>query len=1088
MKEIKRRRLICKRSLCLSIALLLAVLSFCAYGAEEKRTIRIGYMNHPGFIEDQPDGIEVGFGVDVIEYLCMYTGWDVEYVYASWREQLDMLRRGELDIVPMAAFSEERTKFFTFSEQAIGVVQYILTTRGSNADICYEDFATMNGKTIGVQRESVTLDVLQKYAKRNGFTFRLWEYDLHEQGLGALMDGTIDMLACEQVSGIPDIRVVAHLGSSSMHLMFNKNDTSLLEETNYAIDRLLAVDVSYRTELYNKYYGGDSIISRPSFTREELDYIASVDELRIALLPNNDPTSYTDDDDRIVGILPDILDNISQMCDIPFTYEFMPQEIMPLDYLRENPNVLIAGVLSTNSAFKSAAVLQTNTFYTGHAALLTNTSFGDQIDLENDSYKFGVLKSFQAMQLYLGERYPNMTVISDYATVFEALTALNSGKIDLFAYDLNSILHYWGNPRHPNVRIVSTDFMDEPQCIIGMDTPEMQPLISIINKCIASQQAATIAKIERLHLSENIYRPSFGDMLYRIRVPIALGMLSVLIIIVAFALDGRKSRRNTLLIEEKNAQLAKAVEQAERASHAKSDFLSSMSHDIRTPMNAILGMTEIGLQRGCNAAQMRNSLEKIRVSSTHLFTLVNDILDISKIESGKMSLNIGEFSIIDSINTLVSLTQSSARSKGIDLRVHTHYFEHEFLQGDEVRLNQVFINLLNNAIKYTMEGGRVDVDFRQETLAQAPDKVRLTLRVRDTGIGMSAEFQKIMYDSFARATDSRVNKVAGSGLGLAICRQLVQLMNGELECESEIGKGTTFTVAVTLPTGKPDEPYRLPPMRVLVADHDTVSTEALAKIFNRLGVQADIVNDPSELPGAPRSYQAAFVELGVPRNQGLDIVRRVRALYGDDFPIVMTDIAEMAEYSQQIAEAGVQQTLAKPYFYRTVYQALHELLDMPAQPADASGEAGGLAGTHVLIAEDNDLNWEVLQSLLDMHGVTADRAKNGRVCVDMLVSAKADQYAAVLMDVRMPVMDGREATVLIRQAKEEWMRGIPIIAMTADAFAEDIQACLEAGMDAHVAKPINMNLLLTLLYNVLHDTPLSGGVQTLNRVIIQRNP
>lgn len=515
-----------------------------------------------------------------------------------------------------------------------------------------------------------------------------------------------------------------------------------------------------------------------------------------------------------------------------------------------------------------------------------------------------------------------------------------------------------------------------------------------------------------------------------------------------------------------------AAEAEKRSNEAKTNFLSSMSHDIRTPMNAIIGMTEIALHNKNDIPKpVQENLEKIRLSSAHLLMLINDILDISKIESGKMSLNVAEFSIVESTNTLTNLLRPLAKEKGIDLRIHTYNYFQEYIFGDELRISQVCINLATNAIKYTQRGGSVVIDFKQEQIEDMPDKVRMTVTVRDTGIGMDEKYQKHMYEVFSRATDSRVNKVSGSGLGLPICKNMLELMGGTLDCESTLGKGTKFIATIVLDKGKPDEKYALEKMRVLVVDRDMVSTVALKRIFKMLNVESDVINDFSminELLTQKKSYKVAFVELGAPQNEGISIVEALRGHFGEDFPIILTDIADMTEYSEQISEAGIELTMNKPYYYRVVYQTIRKALQASDCCADEpnSRKENSICGMKVLVAEDNDLNWGILNELLRINGATAWRAENGSECVDMLNKAEEGQYEAVLMDVRMPIMNGLEATCIIRKSKKKWLKEIPIIAMTADAFAEDIQHCVEAGMNGHLAKPVNLDRLLSVLSDI----------------------
>lgn len=520
------------------------------------------------------------------------------------------------------------------------------------------------------------------------------------------------------------------------------------------------------------------------------------------------------------------------------------------------------------------------------------------------------------------------------------------------------------------------------------------------------------------------------------------------------------------------ARQEKAVE-AERASNeAKTTFLSCMSHDIRTPLNAIMGLTEISLNRGYSASQMRENMGRIRVASTHLLTLINDILDMSEIETGKMTLNNVTFSVLDAANTLTNMIRPQANVKGVDFRVAVHSIEQEYLLGDELRINQICINLLSNAIKYTEAGGQIKFEVWQEPISDVEDCVRMRFAVQDTGIGMSENFQKIMYDVFARETDSRVNQIGGSGLGLSICQQMVRMMDGTIECHSEVGQGTTFVVTLVLQKDVPNEDYTLPPIKVLAIEEHPDTESNLLRIFEGLGVDSEIVSDISSVirDNADRhtsEFGLAFVELGAPALSGLQKAKQLRALFGEAFPIIFTSEYDLSEYSQVIHEMGDCYQLNKPFSTPAVYQKLCEVLGHGKDEADEKdAEQSRLNGMRILVAEDNDLNWEILDELLKLNGVTADRAENGLQCIEILENAKPNRYDAIFMDVRMPIMDGREAARRLRQSQKEWIQKIPIVAMTADAFVEDIRACLEAGMNSHLAKPIEINKLTFVLRRI----------------------
>lgn len=398
-----------------------------------------------------------------------------------------------------------------------------------------------------------------------------------------------------------------------------------------------------------------------------------------------------------------------------------------------------------------------------------------------------------------------------------------------------------------------------------------------------------------------------------------------------------------------NRQLHHTAELAEKANTAKTQFLSSMSHDIRTPMNAVIGMTEIAKQHLNEPAYVKDCLDKVSLAGNHLLTLINDILDISKIESGRMTLDPVPFSLRESVDEMVAIVRQTAAENQLGFAVQIHDVTQDIIVADPLRLRQILLNLLGNAVKYTEPGGHVRFDVSEKAVPGRTDRTRLQFIIADDGIGMSEEFQKTMYTSFSRATDSRINKIQGSGLGLAIARQMTELMGGVIQCESALGRGTTFRVVFELPTA-------------------------------------------SALPM------------------------------------------------------------------------------QPALRTEADGTPGELAGMRVLAAEDNDLNWEIIHTMLEEYGIVSDRAENGQICLNILHDAAAPHYDIVLMDVQMPVMDGREATRRLRADPDPALRDLPIVAMTADAFAEDVAACREAGMDAHIAKPVDIKQVLRTLKLALDGT------------------
>lgn len=516
-----------------------------------------------------------------------------------------------------------------------------------------------------------------------------------------------------------------------------------------------------------------------------------------------------------------------------------------------------------------------------------------------------------------------------------------------------------------------------------------------------------------------------------------------------------------------NKKLRATAKEAAAANKAKTVFLSTMSHDIRTPMNAIIGLTMIARKNLGDTKSVEENLRKITVASNHLLTLINDILDISKVESGKLSLCPQTFSIVETVENLVNISQPQIKEKHIDFNFRTSRIETEYLYADQLRLNQIYINILSNALKYTEPGGSVSVDMREE---ESPKSgcVRLTYIVADTGMGMSPEFMATMYQPFSRQTDSRVNRIQGTGLGLAITKQMVDLMGGTIDCQSEQGKGTTFTIVLDIPVAdrRKDE-LKLDPMDVLVVDDDEVLLETAVDTLASLGLTADRAGSGPEALGmiesrhaAGRDYRVVIVDWKMPGVDGMETIRRIRSELGSNVPILLISAYDWADIEDTAKAAGAKGFVSKPLFRSTLFDKISEIIGTETEADEQKNGDADLAGMNILVAEDNDINWEIISTILDMYGITTERAENGRVCVEKMKSAAVGSYDLIFMDIQMPEMNGLDATKCIRSLEDPWASSIPIIAMTADAFSENVTECLNAGMNGHIAKPVDVKLVL----------------------------
>lgn len=520
---------------------------------------------------------------------------------------------------------------------------------------------------------------------------------------------------------------------------------------------------------------------------------------------------------------------------------------------------------------------------------------------------------------------------------------------------------------------------------------------------------------------------------------------------------------NLIILLNFNRRLKNAVAEADRANRAKTEFLSTMSHDIRTPMNAIVGLTSLTSKNPGDTVSVSENLRKISLASNHLLTLINDILDISKIESGNLKLSPVTFPIVECAENLVNISHPMVKEKNIDFNFRVSRFDHEYLYADQLRINQIYINLLSNAVKYTGPGGRVDVELTEEN-GETDKTVRLIYKVSDTGMGMTPEFMARMYQPFSRQTDSRVNSIQGTGLGLAITKQMIDLMNGRIDCESEVGKGTTFVVTLELPlANRQEDEMRLDPVKILLADDDPVLLETAGDTLRSLGVTVDTARSGEEaLEKLKKSkdHRVVILDWKMPGLDGVETARRIRAEVGNEVPILLISAYDRSDIEDAAKKAGVDGFISKPLFRSTLYDKLSAVLGSENVRTEREEDDSDISNMRILVAEDNDVNWEIISMMLEMHGVESERAENGKVAVDRVAASSKGEFDLVFMDVQMPVMNGIDATKAIRALDDPDKAGIPIIAMTADAFSENVTACLEAGMNGHIAKPIDTKIVL----------------------------
>ncbi|MCM1259063.1 MAG: response regulator [Roseburia sp.] len=561
------------------------------------------------------------------------------------------------------------------------------------------------------------------------------------------------------------------------------------------------------------------------------------------------------------------------------------------------------------------------------------------------------------------------------------------------------------------------------------------------------------------------------------------GSLILCALLLVFLGYYRLNKMHMHALEEARRTAEQAMLTAERSNRAKNEFLSNMSHDIRTPMNGIMGMTSIAISSLDNPPRVRSCLKKIHISSRHLLGLINDMLDMSKIDNGKLTLNMEPLCIRDMVLNIDTIIQPQIKEKKQHFNIYLHDIYHENVCSDRVRLSQILLNLLGNAVKFTPEGGNIQVDLYEEASPKGNDYIRSHLHVRDDGIGMAREFQDKIFDAFAREDNARVDKEAGAGMGLTITKHIVDAMEGTITVESEQGKGSHFHVFLDMEkTVQQEKELRLSKRNVLVIDEDEKAGNLAVVSLESIGLEAAAAKDVKqavrmmeESSRNNKNYHMVLVDGDIQGQDWIGVAELLSERFGKEVPIIILTEGEWDELEEQTEKVNIGGFISKPLFRSNLYYGLRHFTEAEI-PQHGQHEQHqqqeefdtGLEGRRILIAEDNELNWEIASEILCGFGLEVEWAENGQICVERFEQSASGWYDAILMDLRMPVMTGFESAAAIRELKREDARTIPIIAVSADAFQDDIQKCIDCGMNAHTPKPLETQKIISLLGQFLH--------------------
>ncbi|WP_448923398.1 transporter substrate-binding domain-containing protein [Holdemanella biformis] len=912
-------------AVCISIFMVFTLCMPCLADEPEK-TIRVGSFEDTFNYVDE-HGARRGYGYELMQALAGYTGWKFEYVKCDWSNCFEKLENGEIDIMGDIAYTDDRAKEMLYSEETMGEEKYVLYADLSDMDIVSSDFKSLNGKRIGVLKGTNSEYMLTNWENKYGIHTEHVNVSGNEDVKKKLANNEIDCFVSleESIWSERGISSVTTIGKSDIYFVFNKERSDIKQELDYAMRQLDSDSPFFKADLYKKYFTLDYT---QFLTVVEKSYIKEHGGIRIGFL-DNDPVVFSMDkkSGEIRGTLSEYI-SYAKDClgnhTLKFDIEAFDDYDKMIEALQNNEiDVIYYASRNSNVAEKKGYALS-NTAWTYNLIAVTNKEGFN----ENDSYVVAVPKNKVALKQHIAYNYPHWKLV-DCDSIEDGANMVDDGKVDCFIMGSSQVLSFDGKKNFKIIPLTKT----MEACFAVKDG--QATLLSILNKTLKAMPSDMLTSAIALYDS-TAYKTTFYSFLKDHLVVVLVLGFSVIIVILLLLQKARQA--------EASAKVA--LKSAEDASLAKTQFLHNVSHDIRTPMNAILGYSELMKNelKDNDLPKVFEHLNKLQKAGNILLSIINNVLDMARIESGHMELDENYANIEDIRQRLIEMFEDEAKKKNIHVR-YTFNVEHKHVMADVTKVEEIFVNILSNALKYTPSNGSVEVDV-DELSCDEPGYMIVRTSIMDTGIGMSQEYLEKIFESFSRERMIS-SKISGTGLGMAIVKKYVDLLGGTIDVKSVLGKGSTFVV--TLKYKLADEKYYL--------NKQEENCEVDNAIFN---------------------------------------------------------------------------------------------------------------GKHILLAEDNDLNAEIAQTILERAGLFVDRVKNGIECVNRVIENPVGTYDVILMDIQMPKMGGYKATCEIRNLQDKAKACIPIVAITANAFEEDKKKAIDAGMDGHIAKPINIEDLFVVLTDIVN--------------------
>ena len=1070
-----------RKSACVMLSLLLllsAVLPVkAAAETASAKVVRVGSFEDTfNYVNEK--GARKGYGYELLETLSGYTGWQFEYVTCDWSDCFEKLKNGEIDIIGGISYTEDRTQEMLFSDEPMGVEKYYLYADLSRADISASDFKTLNGKKIGVLMGTEPEVMLAEWEEKYGLKTEHVNISNNEDVKQKLANHEIDCFVSLEESFWAErgISTITRVGESGIYYAINKNRPDIKEELDDAMRALDEAVPFYTADLYKRYFSMDYT---PILTGEEKAWLRKHGAIRMGFLASDSGVSTFDPaTGEFTGVITDYIQFAADCLgnqELEFQLVGYDSKEAELDALKSGEIDMIFHCDQNPNLAEEYHFACTNTTWTSNLMAVTNK----QHFIENNVNRIAVPQNKLSLKKYLAFYYPQWEIV-DCDTQEDAARLVKDGQADCFVTGISS-----ENKYSKKYSFYSVPLVNPVRSCFAVNSGN-RSLLSILNKTIKAMPVNMLAGALAMYKSSarkvtlsDFIKDNFFKVMLISSIAVAVVLLTILMLLQKARKAEAAARKAASDTQELNAKLQVAVEKAESANRAKSTFLSNMSHDIRTPMNAIIGFTTLALSNIDDTDRVKDYLGKTLASSNHLLSLINDVLDMSRIESGKIHLEEVEVNLSDVLHDLKTIVSGQIYAKQLELYMDAMDVTDEDVYCDKTRLNQILLNLLSNAIKFTPAGGTVSVRVRQ-----LAGKVRgcgqYEFRIKDNGIGMSQEFAQKIFEPFERERTSTVSRIQGTGLGMAITKNIVDMMGGTIEVQTAQGKGTEFTVCVPMRAQTEQRPVEkiteLEGLKALVVDDDFNTCDSVTKMLVKVGMRAEWTLSGKEAVLRARqsiemsdAYHAYIIDWRLPDMNGIEVTRQIRSLH-DDTPIIILTAYDWSDIEVEAKAAGVTAFCAKPMFMSDLRETLMSALGQ--KPADAvqrllPEKNADFKGKHILLVEDNELNREIAQEILREYGFLVDSAENGAVAVEKVSTAAPGSYDLVLMDVQMPIMDGYTATRKIRALDDPARAKLPILAMTANAFDEDRRNALESGMNGFLSKPIVIDDLVQELRKIL---------------------